>query len=161
MDVYPESREYLFRPSHKFDSTIFLSLMRRVAVKDKCKLSKIDLRSFYLSEFLPHKLVFCQKYFNRRGWGRGILSSDVSQHACSCGMLFSDQEFRSVLINSLPFSTLPEAERHPRQLTQHLLRYLSQQGLDQNNFLFEQCCETARESIFFHRLLFQVAPRRC
>ena len=41
----------------------------------------------------------------------------------------TDNEFKHLMIGGLPFMSLPENERHPQQLTQHLLRHLSQQGL--------------------------------
>ena len=41
-----------------------------------------------------------------------------------------------MVIGGLPFMSLPDNERHPQQLTQHLLRHLSQQGL----YVPFKCC---------------------
>ena len=52
VDIYPEGKEYLFSPSHKFDNTILLGLARRMSVREKCRMSNLDLRQFNLSKFL-------------------------------------------------------------------------------------------------------------
>ena len=45
-----------------------------------------------------------------------------------------------MVIGGLPFMSLPDSERHPQQLTQHLLRHLSQHGLYVLFKTREQCC---------------------